>query len=88
MKFVEELASNIRDARKAAGMTQSDLAQMIGCTPNCVSLYETARRMPNLRTMSMMSNALGASLEALIPSEPYDMPADENQTDIFDLIEE
>lgn len=86
--FHRELADNIRDARLSAGMTQASLAQRIGCTSNCVSLYENAKRMPNVRTLSMISSALGVDIASLIPSEPYVMPIDEGQTDIFDLIGE
>lgn len=88
MTFVEELASNLREARRTAGLTQHDLAQRIGCTANCISLYETAKRMPNVKTMSIMSHVLDVSLETLIPSCPYDMPVDMNQTDIFDMLGE
>ncbi len=88
MTFVEELASNIRDARKAAGMTQCTLAQMIGRTANCVSLYETAKRMPSIETMSIMRHVLGTSLDDLVPEVEFEVEQDPSQTSIYDMIGE
>lgn len=85
--FADELSSNIRSARQATGMTQVDLAQKIGVTDSCISQYETSKRMPNLETMSMLSDILNISLDDLIPKSHWKMPKDENQTDIFDMLD-
>ncbi len=86
MEFVEKLSENIRNARREKGLTQKQLAQQVGVTANAISLYETARRMPNLMIMSLMSDALDVSLDDLIPYAVHEMSVDTSQTCIFDLI--
>lgn len=86
--FRTELAGNMRDARLASGMTQSELAQQIGVTMNCISQYENAKRMPNLETMSCISHVLDVSLDDVVPEVICMTTVDPCQTDIFDLIGE
>lgn len=86
MTFKQRLANNIREARMSNGMSQYELAQRIGVTDSCVSLYETGKRMPNMHTMAIMSDVLGTSLDDLVPHVTHEMPVDQNQTMIFDFI--
>ena len=88
MEFVRELAENIREARIAKDMTQRQLAQQVGVTANAISLYETAKRMPNLKIMSIMSDVLDVSLDDLIPYAMHEIMVDPCQTCLFDLIGE
>lgn len=80
--FHERLAENIRDARKAMGMTQEQLAQKIGLTKNSVSFYETAKRMPSIETMSIMRHVLDTSLDDLVPEVEFEIEQDPSQTSI------
>lgn len=86
--FHEKLAENIRNARTAAGMTQAQLAQRIGLTNNSVSFYETAKRMPSIKTMSIMRHVLGISLDDLVPEVEPEVMEDPRQTSIYDMIGE
>jgi transcriptional regulator with XRE-family HTH domain len=86
--FHERLARNIRNARKAAGMTQEQLAQRIGLTKNSVSFYENAKRMPSIETMSIMRNVLETSLDDLVPEVRLEVEQDPSQTSIYDMIGE
>lgn len=86
--FADELSGNIRSARQATGMTQGELAQKVGVTDSCISQYETSKRMPSLETMSILSDILNTSLDDLIPKSHWEIPKDENQTDIFDVLDE
>lgn len=88
MTFREELADRLRDARLAAGMTQCQLAQQVGVTNRCVSLYETAKRTPPLETMSIISGVLDASLDDLVPHVTAITQVDPGQTTIYDMIGE
>lgn len=88
MSFIEELADNLREARKQKNLTQAQLAQQVGITANAISLYETAKRMPNLKTVSILSNVLDISLDDLIPCMSHEMQVDPCQANIFDLIGE
>lgn len=88
MMFHKRLARNIRNARKAAGLTQEQLAQRIGLTKNSVSFYENAKRMPSIETMSIMRNVLGTSLDDLVPEVMPEIGQDPSQTSIYDMIGE
>lgn len=88
MMFHERLARNIRNARKAAGMTQEQLAQRIGLTKNSVSFYENAKRMPSIETMSIMRSVLDTSLDDLVPEVRLEVEQDPSQTSIYDMIGE
>lgn len=85
MSFPREFADNLREARRQRGMTQSALAQQIGVTPNSISMYENAKRMPTLKMTSIMSGVLDVSLDDLVPHASYDAPVPEDQMTIFDL---
>lgn len=90
MTFSEQFAKNIQKARHAKGLKQIALARMIGVTHNCISLYETARRTPSLRTAVLISRVLDVPLGDLVPCDlvSCDMLVDPSQTNIFDYIEE
>ena len=89
MNFNMMFADNLRKVRECAGITQTDLAQRIGMTASCVSMYETGRRLPNLLTTSMIAFTLGVSVDDLVPIVEPDVRVDDpGQTVIFDLIGE
>ena len=55
----------LRQCRKAAGLTQEDLAEICKTTKQNISRYETSQREPQLDTAAVIANALGVSLEYL-----------------------
>lgn len=55
----------LRQCRKAAGLTQEDLAKICKTTKQNISRYETSQREPQLDTAAVIANALGVSLEYL-----------------------
>lgn len=88
-EFIDRLAENLREARKAAGLTQKQLAQKVGCAAHTLSQYENGTRMPNVRMISIISNELGTSLDDLIPYVPPLTSKDEHhicQMTIFDVL--
>lgn len=89
MIFGRKLAANIKRARMAAGLTQLQLAQRICRSKNCISMYEAAKRMPSVETVSMLASVLDVTLEDLIPEYSWDYGSTDNmQVSIFDLIGE
>ena len=62
------IGERIRAKRKEAGMTQSDLAQLLGVTPQLVSQYETDAKRPKLENLQRIAVALGCYVNDLIPS--------------------
>lgn len=58
--------SPITAARMAAGLTQGQLAEAIGCTQKDVSRWERGVYSPRIDVLVKMAGVLGCSLEDLI----------------------
>lgn len=58
--------SPITRARIAAGMTQGQLAEAIGCRQKDVSAWERGNREPRIDTLRRISDALGCTIGELI----------------------
>ena len=68
------VGERIKSARKEKGLTQKQLADMIGAAVITVRQYENNKRQPSLVTISAIAAALGKSLIELLEEEspPYD----------------
>lgn len=89
MSFEADFGSRLRVARRRAGMTQTELATAIGSTTACVCNYELANRMPNVRRARMIADALGITLDELVPPcEATVIGSVPGQTDIYDILGE
>lgn len=53
------IGKRIRDARKAAGLTQEELAERMGTSSVAVAQWETGRRNPKMGTVSKLAAATG-----------------------------
>lgn len=60
------LAQNIRDARKAHGLTVADLAQAVGVRENTVYRWERGERVPSIPTLEQLAKAIGSTSAALL----------------------
>lgn len=63
LKTRSETGEQLRQARKAAGLTQAQLAARIGKTTQYVSNYERGTRNPKSATLAAFSEALGFNIE-------------------------
>ena len=57
------LGSRIRQARRAAHLSQSQLADKIGAHPTSVSDWERGRNAPSARHLLSIAQATGTSIE-------------------------
>lgn len=58
---------NLRNIRKAQGLTQVDLSQRVGLNRCYLSQIETgAKKNPSLTTVSRLADALGCTLDDLL----------------------
>ena len=57
---------NIKNARKKAGLTQSELATAIGVTQKEISRWETGTRTPQVETIASICKALNVSADILL----------------------
>lgn len=66
MKFGEK----VRELRNERGLTQSDLASLVGVTLRTVQNWETANKRPNNpQTYKVLSNVFGCPITDLMASE-------------------
>jgi transcriptional regulator with XRE-family HTH domain len=56
--------------RKAAGLTQTDLARLIHVSPSTVGMYEQGRRLPVTPTLMTLSQVFDVSIDYLVTGEP------------------
>lgn len=61
--------NHIKTARKAAGLTQAELAQKIGVTQGNLSAWETGRWEPEAATLKKLAETLGCSTDYLLAAE-------------------
>lgn len=61
--------SPLARARMAAGMTQGQLAEKIGCSQKDVSRWEHGARTPRVETLAKIAGVFGCKIEDLISWE-------------------
>ena len=62
-------AEQVRKKREALGLSQSELARMLGTDPSHVAHYEAGRREPTFGNSVSMAKALGVSMDYLAGNE-------------------
>lgn len=68
----------IRDRRKALGMSQGDLARVLGITQGAVSQWESGITLPAFGMIAPLANALEIPIETLLKEGSNAVP--DNQT--------
>jgi transcriptional regulator with XRE-family HTH domain len=68
----DRFAANLRRARKAAGISQEELAERCELHRTEVSLLERGGREPRLGTLIKLATALGTTAEALCSGIAWD----------------
>lgn len=59
------MGEKLRAARKAAGLSQVELAEKIGCKQHHISRWEAGRE-PGALTLKKLAQALGCKMEDLV----------------------
>jgi transcriptional regulator with XRE-family HTH domain len=59
-----DVAATLRGARRAAGLTQAELAARAGTSQATLSAYENGRKQPSVQTLSRLLAATGTRLVA------------------------
>ena len=60
------LGPRIAALRRAAGISQSELAQMLKISPSAVGMYEQGRREPALDVLAEMARVFGVTIDFLV----------------------
>jgi transcriptional regulator with XRE-family HTH domain len=59
-----DVAATVRGARRAAGLTQAELATRAGTSQATLSAYENGRKEPSVQTLARLLAATGSRLVA------------------------
>ena len=66
-----QIAGQVADRRKERGLSQADLAELVGTTQSAIARLESGGRPPRIDTLLRIANALGADLHIeLLDREP------------------
>lgn len=63
------MANRLREFRKNQGMTQVQLADVLGCQQGLVSQYERGVHTPSLHNALLLARTLGTTVEDLFGGE-------------------
>lgn len=69
-QYRTEFAARLKQARRAAGLTQRQLADMVQISPTGFAQYEQGRNDPSLLTLSRISKRLKVSSDELLGISP------------------
>jgi transcriptional regulator with XRE-family HTH domain len=60
------LGRRIKERRKTLGLTQQQLAEALGVTPQHISVIEQDKRAPSLSSLARMAEELGVTIDFLV----------------------
>lgn len=85
----QSLGSKIAEYRKNLGMTQDELAEKLGVTPQAVSKWENDISCPDIMLLPKIAQQLGTTCDELLSNEPKKdavlLPA-EKRRDIDEMV--
>lgn len=80
--MAKAFATRLKKLRTEKGLTQRDLAQLVGCETVLISRYERAEGLPKFDTLVMLAEVLRVSTDELAlgrsPGEPPKEPPIQN----------
>lgn len=77
------LGARIATLRKAAGISQAELAKALQISPSAVGMYEQGRREPSVEILKAMSEYFGVSIDFLVTGKPGTDPEQQALNDIL-----
>lgn len=63
---MQVFATRLKEERKKAGLTQAQVADMLGITRSAYTQYETEKTQPTLETAAKLADILKTSVDYLI----------------------
>lgn len=88
VKKLENPPNRIRELRRAAGMTQADLADAIGVKQNLIGRYETGDRELSLARLRQIARALHTDVGSLLAPEDNTHGLDEREREVIETMRE
>lgn len=77
------LGPRIAALRRAAGISQSELAQRLKISPSTVGMYEQGRREPALDILAAMAQIFGVSIDFLVTGRAGSTEEEARLTDLL-----
>lgn len=77
LKLLKSLSKHMRQRRKSLGITQEQLADRAGLTPNYVARLEMEKRLPSFTVLVALASALEMPVSELLLSDAGEPAADE-----------
>ena len=68
--FLKELGRRLRQARKRAGLSQSELASRIGRSQSFIYLVEDGQQNSHIGNLKQLADALNVQLRDMLPGSP------------------
>ena len=65
------LCSRIAALRRQKGLSQAQLANLLGVSPSAVGMYEQGRREPSADTLVALSEVFGVSVDYLLTGRAF-----------------
>ncbi len=65
----------LKQLRTQKGLTQKQLAEITNLSQNAISMYESGRREPDMRTLSALAQALDSDMNHLLDSQAREIPS-------------
>lgn len=66
---MKTFSEKVRDSRNLLGLTQQELAELVGVSKRTIATYETVAVKPRQSTMRKLASALQVSIEYLVRDE-------------------
>lgn len=66
---MSEFSENLKKARKQKGMTQAEIADLIGVAKSTYSLYESGKREPDVLKIKQLASVLNTTGDELLGIE-------------------
>lgn len=82
----QSMGETISTLRKEKGMTQKELADMLGITDKAVSKWERNVAYPDTATIPALAEILGVSVEELMHAKSVQAEPKKNADDIVNLV--
>lgn len=78
-ELVKVIGPNVRRYREKAGLTQNELAELVGVTPASISKVECGKKAVKLKTLYDIAEALHVGMNALVYMENRSRPIENIQ---------
>jgi transcriptional regulator with XRE-family HTH domain len=67
-----QLGGRLRELREARGLTQAQLAHLLGKSLETISNFERGKTLPSLVTLEQLAGILGVSMQEFFSDQPVD----------------